>query len=135
MRSHLEFVSEAFPPVPGEDKAVNPGLFGQNLALFLAEQLPQHGYTVERVHPEDWGWRIALAHEPCPLWIGCGHQDGPDDNFLCFIEPSKPVIRRWLKKIDTTEVTERLAQTLQTILEQSGKVRELHWWGETAAQP
>lgn len=130
VRSHLEFVSDVFPPNQDEGETINPGLFGENLARFLAEQLPLHGFRVTRVHPEDWGWRIQLESAPFDLWIGCGHQDGTDNGFLCFIEPSKPYIRKWLRKFDTRQTIERLADAMQLILVESGSARELRWWSE-----
>ena len=39
MKTHLEFTSSAFPAYPGEDKQINPGIFGKRLAEFLAENL------------------------------------------------------------------------------------------------
>ena len=37
------------------------------------------------------------------LWIGCGNYEEYPDGFLCFIEPSKPFVRKWFRKIDTTD--------------------------------
>jgi hypothetical protein len=130
MRTHLEFVSTAFPPEPGEDEQVNPGLHGKRLAQFLSEELPRHGFAVSRVGPEDWGWRIDLENPVFPLWLGCGNYQEYANGFLCFIEPSRPFVRRLLKKIPTTDTVERLAAALQMILEQSGKAQQMRWWSE-----
>jgi hypothetical protein len=43
MKTHLEFTSTAFPAYPGEDKDINPGIFGKRLAEFLAEGLRKKG--------------------------------------------------------------------------------------------
>ncbi|WP_315745059.1 MULTISPECIES: hypothetical protein [unclassified Bradyrhizobium] len=130
MRTHLEFVSTAFPPEPGEDKLVNPGLYGKRFAEFLCEQLPHHGFAVVNMKPEDWGWRIDLANSEFPLWLGCGHYQEFENGFLCFIKPSRPFVRRLLKKTSTTDTVDRLARALTEILEQSGKAQHMRWWTE-----
>ncbi|WP_315777138.1 MULTISPECIES: hypothetical protein [unclassified Bradyrhizobium] len=133
MKTHLEFVSTAFPPEPGEDELVNPGLYGKRLAEFLSEELPRHDFTVSRMTPEDWGWRIDLENSEFPIWLGCGHYQEHENGFLCFIEPSHPFVRRLLKKIPTTDTVDRLAGALQMILERSGKVQQMRWWTEDEA--
>jgi len=127
MRTHLEFASTSFPALPEEDELVNPGLYGKRLAEFLSSELPHHGYAVTYIGPEDWGWRIDLEHSAFPLWVGCSSYS---KGFLCFIEPSRPFIRKFFRKIPTAEVVERLATTLQSLFEQSGKVQQMRWWRE-----
>ena len=128
MRTHLEFVSTAFPPEPGEDEEVNPGRYGKRLAEFLSGELSRQGYAVLRIYPEDWGWRIDLENGDFPLWLGCGNYQQYENGFLCFIEPSRPLVRRLLKKIPTTDTVERLAEALQMILARSGKAQQMRWW-------
>ena len=45
-------------------------------------------------------------------------------------EPSKPVIRRFFKKIDTTESVSHLAEALDRILSSDPDIRELRWRNE-----
>jgi hypothetical protein len=85
------------------------------------------GYEVLGTYAEDWGWCIDLQNEVFPLWIGCGNYEEFDDGFLCFIEPSRPFVRRWLTKISTTATVERLANALESALASHGKVRDLRW--------
>ena len=127
MITQLEFQSEAFPPLPGEEEKINPGRFGKNLADFLAAELPKHGFKMSLIDFEDWGLRIELENDAFPLWIGCGNYDDEVNGFYCFIEPAKPVIRKWFAKIDTTTVVARLATALQSILLDSGKVSNFRW--------
>jgi len=132
MRTHLEFVSTAFPPEPGEDEQVNPGLYGKRLAEFLSEELPRHGFAVSGMYPEDWGWRIDLEHA---ISIGCGHYQEYENGFLCFIDPSRSLARIWYKRRSPTmQTVERLADALQTILERSGKAQRMRWWSEDEAR-
>jgi hypothetical protein len=130
MRTHLEFRSNAFPACPGEEEEINPGRYGRRLTEHLAAALPGCGFEVIDKGAEDWGWRIDLRNEGFPLWIGCGNYEEYGDGFLCFIEPSKPFVRRWLKRIPTEAVVERLASALEQILVGGGKAREARWWSE-----
>lgn len=134
MRTHVEFRSTAFPAYPDEEAEINPGRFGRRLAEFLAEQLLRRGFTVQGIGAEDWGWRVDLENAAFPLWIGCGNYEEGEDAFLCFIEPSKPVLRRWFKKIETAEVIERVASALEASLQSNEKVSGIKWWTENEAR-
>lgn len=134
MRTHIEFLSEAFPPYEDEEEQVNPGRHGKRLADFLANGLKSYNFQVTSVTPEDWGWMVELENEEFPLWVGCGNYEEYANGFLCFIEPSKPTIRKWFKKIETTETVEKLASAIQSILEQSGKTSNIRWWSEVEAR-
>lgn len=128
LHTHLEFRSDAFPAEPGEDEQVNPGRHGKRLAEYLQAELPRHGFPVRTIGPEDWGWMVELTHEgDFALWIGCGNQDETADGYLCFLEPSKPQVRKLFKTIDTRETLERVATALEAALRAHPGVRELSW--------
>jgi hypothetical protein len=126
MRTHLEFRSGDLLDEQNEDGEPR----GAKVARLLADHLPAHVFETARVHAEDWGWRIQLANEPFPLWVGCGHYEEYPDGHLCFIEPSKPYVRRWLKRIPTMDTVERLATAMERIVQDSGKAHDLRWWTE-----
>jgi hypothetical protein len=134
MRTHLEFTSTAFPAYPGGDKEINPGIFGKRLAEFLAESLPHQGFKVLCIGAEDWGWMVEIENHEFPLWIGCANYDGTENEFQCFIEPSKPFVRKWFSKIETGPTVEELAAALEAVLLQSGKVSGLRWLSDDEAQ-
>ena len=134
MRTHAEFASSDFPAYESEDEEINPGIFGKRLAEFLAQGLPSHGFPVVCVGHEDWGWMVELKNEPFHLWVGCANYEEFEDGFLCFIEPSKPFIRKWFSKIDTVPTVERLASAIETLLQVSGKVSRFRWWSEHEAR-
>ena len=127
MKTHVEFRSDKFPPYDSEEDQINPGVWGKRLAEYLQENLPHQGLKVTSIGMEDWGWMIELENEGFPLWIGCGHQNGDDDEFLCFIEPSKPFIRKWLRKIDTRAQVARVAEALKEVLEANPDIRDVTW--------
>jgi hypothetical protein len=117
MKTQIEFKSNAFPPYPDEGGQVNPGRYGKRLAEFLAGDLGRRGFDVQGVRPEDWGWAVDLKNDDFPLWVGCGNYEEFADGFLCFIEPSKPTIKKgWLSKIETVPTVERLASALEMSL-------------------
>jgi hypothetical protein len=134
MRTHVEFLSNDFPPEDGEEERIYPGRYGKRLADFLAAELPSQGFSVRCVSPEDWGWVVEIENDAFPLWIGCGNYEAFENGFLCFIEPSKPFLRKWFSKIDTKSTVERLASAVDTLLQDHGNVSQLRWWSERKAR-
>jgi len=63
--------------------------------------------------------------------VGCGNYEEYPDGFLCFIEPSKPYVRRLLRKIDTTARVEQVAAAVDAALASHPGVRDLRWWTDT----
>ena len=58
---------------------------------------------------------------------GCGHQDGDDDEFLIFTDPSTPVVKKFFKKIDATAQLTRLTDALQQILSSDPEIKDVVW--------
>jgi len=129
MRSHIEFQSEALLKADAPDRDIH----GKSVANLLADQLPQHGYEIIEVAPEDWGWRIQIKNKAFPLWIGCGHFEEYTYGYMCFIEPSKPYVRRLLKRVNTSEVIELLATAIERVLCASALVSNVRWWTDAEA--
>jgi len=67
---------------------------------------------------ENEGFRLALC---------CGHQDGDDDEFLVFTDPSAPIIKKLFKKIDATAELTRLTEVLQEILSADAEITDVVW--------
>ena len=132
MKTQVEFRTTKFQPYPDEDEFVNPGRFGKKLAEYLHNQLPAHGIEVEDIYPEDWGWRVMVKNDQFPVWIGCGNYEEYEDGFLCFIEPSKPYVRKFIKKIDTTRIVQKVKKAMDNILTSDAEIRGVRWM-ETGA--
>lgn len=132
MRTHVEFISDAFPSYLNEDEEINPGIWGKKLAEFLVTQLSQHGITTEEFYAEDWGWEIPIVNKEFPMFVGCGNQLEPEGNhFLCFVNPSKPKVKTGLfKSVDGTADINRVAEALDSILTGNPDIKELRWWDE-----
>ena len=131
MKTHVEFRSDAFPPYPGEEEEINPGVWGKRLAEFIHEGLKAQGFDVIEPAAEDWGWMVEIRNDAFPLWIGCGNQDGEPDGFLCFIEPSTPFVRKFLfKKISTENEVTKVRSGLEKILYHEDSITDIRWWSK-----
>jgi|SRR5579864_1589837 len=128
MLTHVEFRSDLFPPVEGEEKLINPGLWGKRLADFLRKGLREEGFETKEPIAEDWGWIVPVVNHSFRLWIGCGHYQEHPDGFLCFIEPHKPFVWKFLRKIDTSERISGLREAMDKILVSEPGIRGKRWW-------
>jgi len=131
MKTHVEFRSDKFPPYEGEEEEINPDLLGKRLAEYLEQKLNAEGIETGEMNPEDWAWVLPIKNDSFSLWIGCGHYQEYSDGYLCFVIPSKPVIRRFFKKIDTTQKVSRITDALDNIFTSDPDIRNVRWWDES----
>jgi hypothetical protein len=127
MKTQVEFRSDKFPPYEGEEAQINPGLWGKRLAEYLAQKLSENGIKTGPMIAEDWGWYLPIQNEAFRLGLCCGHQNGEDDEFLCFTEPATPVVKKLFSKIDATVELTRLTEALQLILSSDPDIRDVVW--------
>jgi hypothetical protein len=128
MKTHVEFRSDRFPPLDGEEKLINPDLWGKRLADFLREGLRKQGFETKEPIAEDWGWVVPVVNKQFSLWIGCGRYQQYEDGFLCFIEPHRPFVWRFLKRLDTRERIDSLREALDKVLAEEKGIRSKRWW-------
>jgi hypothetical protein len=131
VRTHVEFRSSAFPAADGEDVEINPGRWGKALATYLRHELTDRGEPGGAPYAEDWGWTISIDNDEFALWVGCGNYEEYPDGFLCFIEPSKPTVRKLFRRIDTTQRVTRVADALDAALKAHPDIRDIRWWSES----
>ena len=127
MKTQVEFRSANFPPYEGEEEQINPGLWGKRLAEYLVQKLNQKGIKTEEIIAEDWGWYIPVQNDGFRLAICCGHQDGDDDEFLCFTDPATPVVKKLFKRIDATTQLAELTEAMQQIFSSDPDIRDMKW--------
>ena len=127
MKTQVEFRSSKFPPYDGEEEEINPGLWGKRLAEYLVQKLAELGVETEDIVAEAWGYYVPVRNEGFELALCCGHQNGDDDEFLCFTEPSKPIVKKLFKKVDATIQLSRLTEALENILSSDPDIREIVW--------
>ena len=89
MKTQVEFRSSKFPPYEGEEAEINPGLWGKRLTEYLAAKLADRGIVTDPMAVEDWGCYLPVRNEGFRLALCCGHQNGDDDQFLCFTVPAR----------------------------------------------
>jgi len=130
MKTHVEFRSSSFPACDGEEDEINPGRWGKRLAQYLKSKIEDENIPTDEIYTEDWGVALPIKNDKFPMWIGCGNYKEHEDGFLCFIEPSKPTVRRWLRQIDTTARVTQIAGVLNKILLESPEIRDVRWWDE-----
>jgi hypothetical protein len=134
MKTWVEFRSGKFPACDGEEEEINPGLWGKRLAEYIEQKLNAMGIETEGIDGEDWGYIVWVKNEEFKLQICCGHQNGDDDEFLCFIKPNESVIQKLFKKIDTREQVGRLSAALEKIFSSDPEIREIRWQDEEAVK-
>ena len=127
MKTQVTFRSMKFPPYDGEEDQINPGLWGKRLAEYLVDKLTPHGIETEEIIAEDWGWYIPIKNEGFRLAICCGHQNGDDDEFLCFTDPATPIIRKLFKKIDATNELKRVVDAMEKIFSSDPGITDIVW--------
>ena len=127
MKTQVSFRSNKSPPYDGEQEQINPGLWGKRLAEYFVEKLKGTGIETEEIIPEDWGWYIPIKNDGFKLAICCGHQNGDDDEFLCFTEPASPLIRKLFKRIDASEHLSRLLAEMDKILRADPEIKNVEW--------
>jgi hypothetical protein len=127
MKTQVEFRSSKFPPYDGEEEEINPSLWGKRLTEYFAKELAGHGIETEEMAIEDWGCYLPIMNHGFRLALCCGHQDGDDDQFLVFTEPSKPKVKKLFRTIDATHQLNTLLSTVKTILEGDPEIREITW--------
>lgn len=125
MKTQVAFRSTKFPPYDGEE--INPGLWGLRLAEYLVAQLSEHEIETADPIAEDWGWYIPVPNDGFRLAICCGHQDGDDDEFLIFTDPSTPGVKKLFKRIDATAALGRLTKALDEILTADPDISDVTW--------
>jgi len=127
MKTQVEFRSSKFPPYDGEEEEINPGLWGKRLAEYLVHKLAEKGIKTEEMVGEDWGWYVPIPNEGFRLALCCGHQNGDDDQFLCFTDPSTPVVKKFFKRLDATPQLTQLTDALRQILATDPEIRDVIW--------
>jgi hypothetical protein len=128
MLTHVEFRSDRFPALEGEEDMINPDLWGRLLADFLRQGLIARGYEIPEPIAEDWGWCLRVLNQPFSVWIGCGHYQEYPDSYLCFIEPHKAHVWKFFRRISTITQVQALQIAMDEVLAEGADIRAKQWW-------
>jgi hypothetical protein len=82
MMWRIEFTSAKFLPTLPASCQSNPGVYGFELALWLAQALGRRGIATSYPAPEDWGWLIEYAlPDDASFLIACASICGPHQGY------------------------------------------------------
>jgi hypothetical protein len=123
--SLLEFASDAFPVIPGEDEETNPGLFGKSLAEWISLRLSEKGLPVEELVPEDFGWCVPVLFPPYRGYVACCVASETNSEWRVFAFVEGGLLRRLFGADGREEALNTLFSTLKSCLEDSAEVRDL----------
>ena len=100
---------------------------GQKAGQHLIQKLSEQGIQTGEIVAEDWGYYIPIKFAEFKMAICCGHQNGDDDQFLCFTDPRTPMVRKFFRKIDVSKEFARLTEAMQQILSSDPEIRDIVW--------
>lgn len=123
----IEFSSSEFLPLLPEECQGNPGVYGFELAWWLAQALAARGVITSYPLGEDWGWLIEhTSPEEIEFTIGCASMSEEGQGYAgmalewsVFIRPYTTLKQRLKGQTHSKEV-ERLGNRVIEALEQRG---------------
>ena len=122
---NIEFTSDMFQPIPGEEDETNPGIIGKALAEWLSSKLATNGPAPQEVIPEDWGWLVVAHRKPFFLWIGCANIQEEHNRWRCFVVAEPNIVQRLFQRIQTKPQAEALHQRVMSILSAEKQISEI----------
>lgn len=123
----VTFTSDRFRPFLPEECQVNPGAYGFELALWLAQRLAARGVVTSYPLGEDWGWLIEYLDGDTELTVGCGSRTDEGEGYTgapvewsIFIRPHRTLRQRLRGGRGASEKADRLAREVVAVLEAEG---------------
>lgn len=113
---HTWVQTSFFQVQPEEDHLTNPGVYGRELACWLAEKLESREEPVQRVFSEDWGWCVMLSRRSCTLWVGCSNRNGRTDEWGVFVAAEQNIYQRLVAHVDMKSAVTRVHEVLLEIM-------------------
>lgn len=127
MNAQVEFSSNFFSPIAGEEEQTNPGIYGKALAQWVFENLPKHGVKTGKVLPEDWGWVVTVPDNDFFLWIGCSNVDETEGRWRCIVEAEFGWFKKLFRLADPQKARSRAAEGLDRLLRSAEHVKDIQW--------
>lgn len=123
----IEFTSSEFLPTLPEECQGNPGVYGFELAFWLARMLAKQGIVTSYPLGEDWGWLIEYSSPAeAEFTIGCSSMAEEDEGYRqipiqwsVFIQPHTS-IRQKLKGVSHDAEVQRLGEAVIATLRSAG---------------
>jgi hypothetical protein len=128
MTTSARFESTRFRPLRPEDEQVNPGVYGEELARWLAARLAESEGTQPRVDYEDWAWLVEVAVGKGHAWICCANEYGSDDVWMIDVR-QRPRLLGWLRRAGVApDEMFGLCRRLHVILSSDATITKLEWF-------
>ena len=127
----IEFQSRKFLPFLPEDAQANPGVYGFELAAWLARALAGRGLATSYPLGEDWGWLLEYFEDELEVIIGCSSVCGEGDGYRgseitwsVFLDPRKSLKQKW-RGVSAEAVMSQLQDGIHAVLESEGITYEV----------
>jgi len=121
----ISFHSSAFRAVPGEDENTNPGVFGHALAVWLADELEDHGLVTRGVISEDFGWCIPIVTSQHRTYVACASADESCTAWKVFVFSEGGLLARLVGRDSRSRNIDTTFSKVSTVLARSPSVRGL----------
>lgn len=121
----LHFESRAFAISPGEDERTNPGIFGEALANWVADQLRAHAFQVGDVIAEDFGWCVPVAIKPYSVYVACASDSEGTDQWQLFVFAEGGLLNRLVGKDRRAEVVNSVFGAVKGAMESFSEIRNI----------
>jgi hypothetical protein len=123
----IEFSTDKFLPILPEQCQTNPGAYGFELALWLAQSLLAKGIVTGYPQSEDWGWFIEYTDtEETEIQIGCSSVASEGEGYSkkaiewsIFVKPYTS-LRERLKGVTHTEKVQKIGNSIVESLRAAG---------------
>ncbi len=124
----VRFRSRNFPPLRPEEEQVNPGVYGEELARWLAGCLIETESFEPRVDFEDFAWLVELRFRDAMAWLLCANEYGSDD--LWMIDAREvPRLLGWIRRSKLpADALLDLCAKVHTILAAEPSISEIEWF-------
>ena len=125
MNTEISIQSKLFPSYPNEEDDMNPGRFGKKLGEYIQHVLEKEHIQVADLYPTDYSYEIRIDQFEFSIYVQAGNVDGETEEFIVFVEPTKPFIRKWFKKIPTKERVQSIYNILLEDFQSNSEIKVL----------
>ena len=119
----IEFESDKFLPFLPEDAQANPGVYGFELATWIARALTERGIATTYPLGEDWGWLLEWFEDDLEVIVGCSSVCAAGDGYAggaitwsIFIDPRRSLKQR-LKGTPAEPIVAKLRDAIEAALD------------------
>jgi len=102
------------------------------LAESIAAELAAEGWVVDEIAGVEGGWNLSIENTSFQVWLELRPDPARPDGVRLAVQPRAAHVRRLFRKIDTTEVLERLAASIDAAVGRIAGLAEPAWEDDVA---